>query len=390
MQESHADGTPSPGVVRAKPLHQGAANMGTIARKDSHPERGAAGLIFVMFMGIALGIGALAIDLGEGLIAKAELSNATDAASLAASRELARIYNASPTKNPSTWMLTSAEQSRIVQKAVAVAALNRANGSPVTVRPADVVLGKFDPALGTIVPSTTGVRAVAVTGRLDGVANGPVPTVLARALGAQALTARSTATSGLLALGEVPAGTLNLPVGISSNWFKTKGCGPTATITFSPTGTASSCSGWHTYAATPSNVPRLKTIVCGLTSSPLCGRFQAPSATAGTTSFQFVGNPYDASTTAVPEILALYNEKPKDPTTGGWRVTVPVYEDTTCDTPVGPKKIVGFATVVLLKPQTTTTPPTITAFVQCGVGDYGNGQTGTDFGTFSGVPRMLN
>lgn len=352
--------------------------MGTIARKDSHPERGAAGLIFVMFMGIALGIGALAIDLGEGLIAKAELSNATDAASLAASRELARIYNASPTKNPSTWMLTSAEQSRIVQKAVAVAALNRANGSPVTVRPADVVLGKFDPALGTIAPSTTGVRAVAVTGRLDGVANGPVPTVLARALGAQALTARSTATSGLFALGEAPSATLNLPVGISSNWFRTNTCGST-TIQFSPTGTASSCSGWHTYTDSSPSITKLQAILAGLTG----GAYAAAPARAGATTFYFLGQQVDA---AFSQIKSLYAAKMD--LAGGWRVTVPVYEDATCATPSGAKRIVGFAQVQLLSVNSTTM--TITAKVECGVVSLGRGEIGSDYGTFSGSPRMLN
>src|SRR6185369_13759472 len=109
------------------------AARGTGEFMDSRQEtqlRGERGVFVILaaIMIVALfGFGALVVDMGMGLVTKAELQNTSDASSLAGARELALIYDAyGPYVSYKDHALTSAEKARIQDKMSTYAGYNKA------------------------------------------------------------------------------------------------------------------------------------------------------------------------------------------------------------------------------------------------------------------------
>lgn len=353
--------------------------MRSLVTQGRNHERGAFALFFVLYIGFALGVGALALDLGRGLVTRAELGNAADAATLAANRELALIYSEQPTRDYKTWRLNSDERARIVAKARRYASLNKADGRSVALRDEDVVLGTFNPATGVVTPATTGVRAVSVVTRRDSLANGAIPVSLGRAIGSSTISVSAAAAAGLSPLGVVPPGALTIPVGIASYWFERNACGPNSSIRFSPTGDLQGCAAWHTYTESPANAARLKSILGEMRG----GDWTSPGATAGETRFQFIGGTVSS---AFPQIEALYNARKNEH--GEWSVLVPVYRASDCSNANGAITIAGFATARITAVRTAP-DHTIEANVDCGIIDVGRADGAPDYGTLSGRPGMI-
>lgn len=343
-------------------------------------ERGATTLLSAIVVVGLIGVGALAVDIGSALVTKSELQNVGDAGSLAAGRELALIYKElPPTTNTKTYELTAADKARIYAKAATFAALNKAGGASVLVQEPDLLYGTYDPATGEMTPSTTGVRAVSLLARRDTTMNGEMPTALAKVIGVDSLAVRADSTVGLTALGSVPPGEGDIPVGISSHWFDLNACGPDSLIKFFPTGTADGCAGWHTFNEYPANASRLRNIINGMES----GSYSSPETVAGETSFNFIGG---AVASRFNDMKSLYDAN-KDGD-GNWDVLVPVYQDSTCSNPSGPMLVIGFARARIFQ---VIGPPTltITANVECGITDIGTGNGPNDYGMLFGTPLMI-
>ena len=342
-------------------------------------ERGAIAIFLALSLVLVLGMAAFVIDIGSGLVTRAELQNVSDAGSLAAARELVRIYEAlPPNTNNKTYALTSADQTRIFGQASDIAGENKAGGVSMDILNSDMVYGTYDHATGEITPTTTGVRAVKLLSRRDATANGVLQTTLGAVLGVQSLSARASAAAAVTSLGAIPAGYGEVPVGISSHWFDLNACGD-SDIKFFPTGSADGCAGWHTFTDYPASSSKLRNVLDGLRTDT----YESPATTAGTTTYNFTGG---TVASRFPDMKALYDAK-KD-VDGNWSVLIPVYQDTTCGNPNGAMTIIGFARARIYS-VTTAPQPTITAKVECGVVDFGTGNGPNDYGTLYASPGMI-
>ena len=347
---------------------------------DRRSERG----VFVIFAAIAivalLGICAMVIDIGMGLVTKSELQNVSDASTLAGARELAKIYDSyGPYVSYKDHALTSAEKSQIQSKMATYASANKAAGAPVSILASDIVYGKWYNATGTVKAADKGVKAVSLKSRKDETANGALSTWMARAIGVNTLSVSATSGAGLSPLGTVPAGYGEIPIGISQHWFEMHSCETSRQIKFYPTGDEAGCAGWHTFTEYPASSAELKTVLNGLQS----GSFTAPATTAGQTYYNFTGG---AVASRFSDMKSLYDAKKVG--NGDWLVTVPVYQDTSCANPSGSTLVVGFAKARIYG-VTEAPSKSIQAEVQCDVVTAGGGNGPNDFGTLYGSPGMV-
>lgn len=331
-----------------------------------------------------LGAGSLAIDLGSALVTKAELQNAADAATLAATRELAEIYRGlGTTTSYKNYTLTTGDQAQLLAKAAEFAALNTAGTVAVSVLADDMVTGTYDPATGDITPTNTGVRGISLVTRRDTNANGELPAILAGVLGINAIPVTASAAAGLTALGTLEAGRGEIPVGISQHWFDAGSCeAGDNSIKFFPTNSLDGCAGWHTFENSPASAARLGRVLGDLEA----GTYTSPETTAGQTHFNFTGG---TVASRFSDMQSLYDSK-KD-AAGNWTVTIPVYESSDCSNPSGPILIVGFARATVYE-VVDAPAKTISAHVECGIFDagvLGEGGGPNDFGTLVASPLMI-
>jgi Flp pilus assembly protein TadG len=351
---------------------------------DRSGERGAIGVLMAASLVALIGAASLAIDLGAAMVTKAELQNASDAATLAGARELSEIYRGLGTSvSYKDYALTSGDRARIRTKAAEFSTANEAGHVPVSITDDDLVLGTYDPATGDVTESNTGVRAVQLRTRRDDVANGEMPVALARVMGIRSIPIRADAAAALTPLGTLKAGKGDIPIGISQYWFDSGSCDSgDNSIKFYPTGSLEGCAGWHTYTDWPASSSRLKNILDGLGD----GSFASPETIAGQTSYNFTGG---TVASRFKDMKDLYDAK-KD-VAGDWTVNIPVYASSDCSNPSGPMLIAGFARATVY--QVTTSPTnTIMARVECGIfdaDDLGDGGGENDFGTLVASPVVI-
>jgi len=234
-----------------------------------------------------LGFAAVAIDVGYGLVTKAELQNVADAGSMSGNATLVKIYTELGNVDYTKYTLTSDDRSRISSKVNEYTRRNEAGGVAITVAPSDIVFGKWD-SKGSFAPASTGVNAISVTARRDPTSNGAVSTLLAGALGVRTMSVRAdAAAAGVSGLKVLPAGKGDIPVGIAKAWFTSKDspCGQNSSIRFYPTGDLVGCAGWHVFTETPSSAAKLGSILGSLKN----GTFSSPNTVADETYYNFTG-----------------------------------------------------------------------------------------------------
>ncbi|CAB3792378.1 hypothetical protein LMG28688_03497 [Paraburkholderia caffeinitolerans] len=186
--------------------------MRTSSRKK---QKGTVAVTVALAMAFLLGIGAMAIDLGNLLVARSELQNAADAAALAGAGCLYRRTECSNTTAPEPdWTDAQAKASsfatspapaptNLVQHAVLKVVATASGFWNVTGSPA----GLQTP--GTFTPGTNDMPAVQVTVVKDKAnANGGVPVFLAGIFGTTFLKAGAVATAVISRPGYVGAGGL--------------------------------------------------------------------------------------------------------------------------------------------------------------------------------------
>ncbi|MEO8326828.1 MAG: TadG family pilus assembly protein, partial [Nitrospirota bacterium] len=302
-----------------------------------------------VFMGLTMAIMAgVAIDVGHALLTQNELHNASDAAALAAARQLGVTYLAMPIAQQQDLnrSLTSNEQSQVNAQATAAAFANSAsNISNLSLSQGDIEYGTWDFNGKTFTPTVTRPNAIRATARRDGAANGPITTFFGGILGVNTM---SLATSSIAALGTsggpTPPGVADVPFAISSNWFNgVANCN--GGIQFSPTG-VNGCAGWHVFDQNPANANKLRNTIDGLQD----GSYQSPALTPGLTHYTFTGGEVAS---AFPNLIDLWNTKKEWNTETGrdeWAINLPVYEassSSSCSNPSGSITIVGYAKAVV-------------------------------------------
>lgn len=311
-------------------------------------ERGATAITLALLGAILVAFSAFAIDIGHALVTQNELQNASDAAALAATRQLGLTYLALPVTEQQDLnrSLTGAEQSQVTAQATAAAAANSASDvSSLSLSQGDVEFGVWDFNAKTFTPTVTRPNAIRVAAHRDGTANGPISTFFAGVLGVNTI---NVATSSIAALGTaggpLAPGEADVPFAISSNWFNgVATCD--AGIQFSPTG-PDGCAGWHVFDQTPANASKLRATVDGLQD----GSYQSPGITPWSTQFEFTGGEVSS---AFPNLINLWDTKKAWNNTNGryeWEINLPIYEassPTSCDNPSGAITIVGYAVAVV-------------------------------------------
>lgn len=339
-------------------------------------DKGATAVIVAVSLVMLLSMGALTIDIGHSLVARNELQNASDAAALAGVRQIGLIYEGLPPFQQYSYTLSN--PAPVISAVQTVAGQNQAAGVPITINTGDIHIGQWNDAAKTFTVTNAFPNAVRVTSRRDASANGPISTFLANVMGIKSVSVNSSATAALTFISTSLPGKLNVPFAISSQWFTNFGCNQP--IRFYPTGTPIGCAGWDTFLDSPPNANTLRNIIDGLDK----GTYTSPATTAGATSLNFIGG---TVASAFPNLIKLFNDqKPAgDPTV--WEVFVPVYQDTSCANPTGPKMIVGYATANITN---VTGAPTkqIDAVVTCNSVQGGQGG-GPNFGTTASIPGLV-
>ena len=341
--------------------------------------RGAIAIFVALTLGTLVAVTGLTVDIGYGLITRSELQNVADASALAGARSLGLIYEGlAPTEQKPTWVIPDADQTTIVNQVQTVALLNNAGTKPITINASDIQIGVWDYATQTFTETTTGPIAVRAVARRDGNANGPIPTFLAGILGWNTINASATATASLGGMGSSLPGEIEVPFGVAEYWFTQKSCGEA--IRFHPTGDLDGCAGWHTLDLFPPNAHTLAVdVIDGMTE----GTFESEATVAGETQYDFIGGNVAS---AFDNFIALYDSK-KDPITGHWPVTIPVYESMDCANPNDAITIMGYAKAVI----TMVNPPPdmqIDAYMDCGYVEGGR-SGGTNFGIMGSIPGLV-
>lgn len=358
---------------------------------------GATAIIVALSLVVLLGFAALAIDIGYLYSARNELQNIADASALAATRQMGEIYTSldydeQQSYDPSNsdyWNDGYDYDSQTIRAAAKeVASQNPSLGldTEFTLDDADIEIGAWD---GSGFNSTS-VRpnAVRVTARRDDQANNPVTTFFASVFELVGSTddpaessVRAEAVAALTGQSTAGPGELEIPVGISKKWYeKPEFCDQP--IKFHPTGTMEGCAGWHTFDESPANANRLAEMLEEMATDP--PEYESPPVTAGEDELNFTGG---TVASVFAEMEALYDAK-KDPATGEWTTTVPVYDLDDCSNPKKSIKIIGFSTATITGVQGPPDDKEINATVECDSISPGRGGGG-DFGTLGDIPGLV-
>ncbi len=349
--------------------------------QDHNGERGSFTLLAAgAFVGL-LGFLALVIDVGNLLVTRRQLQNVADTVAAAGSRELGRVYTELGDIDPGRHPLTTWEKARINLVVEEFARLNEVAGHAVSVAPGDVAFGRWDSASRTFTATDVGATGLRVAMRYDSSADGAIGTFLGSVTGADKFKVSAAAGTEIGPVGKLPAGKMDLPVAISEAWFagKESACSGDTEIKLYSTEEEESCSAWHTYRWWPAYTPLLRFLLVEFERE----RLLSPKVEAGRTAFRFIHGSVES---ALPDIEALYDARKDEE--GEWEVHIPVYASADCESPEGPRTIVGIATAVVTEVRSTGEDKEVRAKIVCDVVDYGHGSA-PNFGTYLAIPRLV-
>jgi Flp pilus assembly protein TadG len=328
-------------------------------------QSGISAIVVALVIVVILGMAALAIDIGYRNVAQNELQNIVDAAALAGAGELGRQY-----LDPS---FVAVDESLVVAIAENVA---NSNESGFTI---EVQIGTWrnrsEGFIGTLNNRPNAVKAIARRGS-DG--NPQVPTFFARIWNILGLDAQADAVAALTGASEIAEGELEIPVGISEEWFTGNFCDQN--IQFYPTSGTAGCAGWHVYDTWPANASKLRDDILG---GLLTGSFTPPALDINDNpSFAFTGG--NLSTT-LDNMSALFEQNAVgDPPV--WYTKVVVYDLPCGENPNQTIPIVGFASVEITG--VVGPPPVLIAKVECNKVTQGGGG-GSYYGTWGSIPGLV-
>lgn len=270
---------------------------------------GAAMVTVALLLTFLVAVIALAVNIGYRHVTRNELQNIADGAALAAARQLGVIYQEIPTVDQPLYELSSAEETLIINIAQQVGISNIAANKSISIDSADVEIGIWNPLavpeLKFTVPSPL-IRpnAVKVTARREAGINGPIATYFSWATGVDNIGVNAMAIAALTGQGTSEEGELEIPVGISRNWFPAdplESCGDQ--IKMSPTSDPDACAGWHNFTGDANDNDIVETLE-GLTD----GTYESPATSVGGDDYFNYTNG-DLATQPFARLLLLFKVK---------------------------------------------------------------------------------
>ena len=327
---------------------------------------------------VLLGVAALAVDIGYRNVVQNELQNIVDASALAGAGELGQQYL--------DGSFVEGDYSLIVKIAEDVA---RSNTADITVV---VEIGTwitretgFDPA------PVTKPNAVKVSVWRDTVGdftdpNSQVPTFFARIWNITGLDVMADAVAALTGASEIAEGELEIPVGISEQWFTENFCDKS--IQFYPTAGTDGCAGWHVYEEWPASASYLRDhILGGMLDPPFLDTFTPPALDLDDNpSFAFTGGNLSTTLDNMSDLFEQNMECCDDNGDMVWKTSVVVYDEPCGENPNQTVGIIGFATVEITG--VVGPPPVLIATAKCGEVNEGNGG-GSYYGTWGSIPGLV-
>jgi Flp pilus assembly protein TadG len=176
-------------------------------RTRQRHERGSVVIFVVLALGALIGLAAWATETGRMWQVKSQLQAIADSAALAGVENLLSAD------------FLSVDPAAARASATSYGPQHHVLGDPLTIADGDVATGSWDldtrnftPLPGSTNPDE--VRAVRVRTRRDNSVNGPVPTILARALGVDSVRVNSEAIGYWGFAGSAGPGTVDLPIAI--------------------------------------------------------------------------------------------------------------------------------------------------------------------------------
>lgn len=330
--------------------------------------------ITAVFLTALLAFVALGVDLGLLYSARAELQNAADSAALAGAATLI------------TWDENNnviAQADTAIATAQQFALLNQAQGVNLDLRSEDVGVGLWDLDGGGFDSDHVGasgnpdeLTGLQVLMRRDSLANGPVGTIFAGAFGFGEVALTAGAAGYLGWVGEVPTGTVDLPIALQAEDLN-PGDGPDcgSIIAFHSEGEENA--EWTSFFSWPANNPNVNAYVSGTA--------EIPALAAGDEINMINGN---LSNNTWNNLQARFEAEGADTdgdgSTDSWQVMLPVINNTGSNTGT----VAGFASVVISEVRGAPNKDII-ATLQCGMVQPDSASGGGDYGTRAATPKLV-
>jgi hypothetical protein len=337
-------------------------------------QRGVAAIMVALGIMVLLGVAALAVDIGYRNVVQNELQNIVDAAALAGAGELGQQYLDGSFVEDDYFLIEKIAED--------VARSNTAN--IIVVVEIGTWRNRDEKFIGTL---DNRPNAVKVSVWRDTVGdftdpNSQVPTFFARIWNITGLDVMADAVAALTGASEIAEGELEIPVGISEQWFTENFCNQP--IQFYPTAGTDGCAGWHVYDEWPANAAHLRdNILGGMLSDP--ATFTPPALDLDDNpSFAFTGG--NLSTT-LDNISAMFENFGEDiDGVWVWKTKVVVYDEPCGVNPNQTINIIGFASVEITG--VVGPPPVLIATAVCGEINEGKGG-GSYYGTWGSIPGLV-
>jgi hypothetical protein len=187
----------------------------------SRRRAGAASVVVLVALTGLIAFTSLGIDAGLVWAARNQLQNAADAGALGAAGNLlsSDFRTVQETQAQAAALLLTSQHSAIHAASVA----DDASEMGFEIGQWDFAARSFTPRPGETDASR--VDAVRVTTHLDSMANGPLPTVMARILGRESFDVSAAAVAYVGYVGQVPPGSVDLPIAMHCCKLQGPGCG---------------------------------------------------------------------------------------------------------------------------------------------------------------------
>ncbi len=332
---------------------------------------------------VAIGITALvgflglAVDLGLVYATRSELQNAADASALAAAGVMI------------TWdgdNRALAQPEAALSAARSYTSANEALGASLAMLDSDFTIGFWDHLIGNFDPDRTGpssdpadLTAVKVTLRKDDQANAPISTFFARILGIDQVSLDATSTAFLGWAGEVPAGTVDLPIGVKSSALQGGGGEPNCGTWLGFRNQSNQNGSWTTFFTWPANDINVRKYVNQTYETPPLKVGDVINMTNGVLSSQ-----------TFDQLMNRFEQEGEDLDGDGdvdeWLVLLPVVEHPHCSCT---GTVVGFAHMVITEVRPAPYKD-LTGYLSCEFVVPGSPTGGGNFGVRATSPVLIN
>jgi len=349
--------------------------LGKFARLLKGERAGIAALAAVMLTVMVATTGAV-VDLGLLYATKNELQNAADAAALAGAATLV------------TWdenRQIIAQPNVAISAAQQVSLANQALGVNLQLLPEDITLGlwvepeqAFDPDHIGSTSDPNFLSACRVVLRRDNIANTPVDTIFAGAVGFAVVNVTATSTAHLGWAGSVQAGMVDLPIAIKDDAIISGG-GPICGQTISFHSENDENAEWTSFFTSPSNDPNVRDYVDGSRTVPELKVGDEINVINGNLS----NHTFDALASRFQSEGADLNG---DGTADAWQVLLPVMSAGSSG--ASSATVVGFAHVLIIEVKNAPEKE-ILGVLQCGLVVPASTTGGGNFGSRAATPKLV-